>query len=164
MRGPINDYSLLIHKIIIMKLFNHTAIRKSIFAGIFAAIATFVLTSCTKKIDFLKSSVVPAARGYVQVTKDNNSNYVIHLNVENLAEASRLTPPRKTYIVWSVSNKDAAKNIGQIDSSTRSFSKDLKASFESTSASKPNKIFITAEDESNVQYASSEIILTTGNF
>ncbi len=147
-----------------MKSTNYTTVKKSIFAGILAAVATFIFASCSKKIDFLKSSVVPAARGYVKVDKDNNNNYVIHLEVENLAEVSRLTPPKKTYIVWSVSNKGTVKNIGQIDSSTRGFAKDLKASFESTSASKPNKIFITAEDEVTVQFPSSEIIITTGDF
>lgn len=147
-----------------MQSTNYATVKKSIFAGILAAVATFIFASCSKKIDFLKSSVVPAARGYVKVDKDRNNNYVIHLEVENLAEVSRLTPPRKTYIVWSVSNKDTAKNIGQIDSSTRGLSKDLKASFESTAVSKPSKIFITAEDDVAVEYPDNKIIITTGNF
>ena len=148
-----------------MKLFkNYSAITKSLFAGLFATTFTFLFTSCSKKIDFLKSSVVPAARGYVQISKDDNNNFIIHLNVESLAEASRLTPSKKTYIVWMASKQNSPKNIGQIDTSTRGYAKNLKASFESTSATKPTKIFITAEDDVNVQSPSKEIIITTGGF
>ncbi len=120
--------------------------------------------SCSKKIDFQSSSVVPAARGTVKVTQDNNKNYVIKLNINNLAEPGRLTPPKNTYVVWLESDKDDIKNIGQINSSTGFMSDKLTASFESVSPLKPVKIFLTAEDDSSIQYPSYPVVFSTNKF
>jgi hypothetical protein len=119
---------------------------------------------CGAQADFLISSVVPAARGYVMVTKDKYNNYIIKINVSNLAEAGRLTPPKNTYVVWMVTDKDSAKNIGQIRTSTSLLSKKLKASFETKSSFKPVRIFITAEYDPNLQYPNSTVVLTTKEF
>jgi hypothetical protein len=141
---------------------------KSPFSSIFLSILTLSvllsLASCTKKIAFLTSSVVPAARGNVEVKKDKNMNYVIQIDLSELAEVTRLTPPKQSYVVWMVSDKDNAKNIGKINSSMGGISKSLKASFQTVSSSKPNKIFITAEDDAAIQYPSTQIILSTDNF
>jgi hypothetical protein len=119
---------------------------------------------CGAQADFLISSVVPAARGYVMVTKDKYNNYIIKINVSNLAEAGRLTPPKNTYVVWMVTDKDSAKNIGQIRTTTSLLSKKLKASFETKSSFKPLRIFITAEYDPNLQYPNSKVVLTTKEF
>ena len=41
-----------------------------------------------KKIGFLSSSIVPAARGYVKVKRDINGNYLIQVKISNLAEVN----------------------------------------------------------------------------
>ncbi len=115
----------------------------------------------------MTSAVTPAARGNVVVKKDKNMNYNISVDVTELAEVSRLTPPKQSYVVWMISDKDMAKNIGKINSSMSGIggiSKSLKASFQTVSSTKPNKIFITAEDDAAIQYPSSQIILSTDNF
>jgi hypothetical protein len=137
---------------------------KSSLIGFGVTTLAFLFTSCSKKISFLNSSVVPAASGTVKVGKDKNQNYLINLDISNLAEVGRLTPPGKTYIVWMEAAKNTAKNIGQIASSTRTFSNKLEASFESISPIKPTKIFITAEDNASVQYPSDQVVLTTNRF
>jgi hypothetical protein len=38
---------------------------------------------------------VPAARGDVKITKDDNKNYLVEIKVENLAEVSRLRHQKK---------------------------------------------------------------------
>jgi hypothetical protein len=124
----------------------------------------FSCSSCAKKSAFLTSSVVPAARGDVQVTKDNNKNYVVKLDIVNLAEPARLQPPKLLYVVWMVTDQGLTRNIGQINSASRAFSEKLKADFQSSSAYKPVKIFITAEDDANVQYPNSTVVLATSNF
>jgi hypothetical protein len=134
------------------------------FAGILAILLIFSFTSCAKKITFLNSSVVPAAQGTVKIKKDNNKNYSIQIEVFNLAEPERLQPPRKMYVVWMSTDKDITKNIGLIKTSTKNFSKKLQASFESVSSFKPTKIFITAEDDPNIQKTDSEIVLSTDRF
>ncbi len=111
----------------------------------------------------MTSSVVPAARGTVKIDQDKNKNYVINIELQNLAESSRLTPPKKTYVVWVTSEKNMTKNVGQIDTSSKSFSKNLTASFQSISVDKPTKIYITAEDDPGVQYTMGQVVLTTGS-
>jgi len=108
--------------------------------------------------------VVPAAQGTVKVKKDKNSNYKIQIHLVNLAGVSRIQPARQSYVVWMVTSNDETKNIGQINSSSSLLSKKLKASFETVSAVKPVKIFITAEDDAGIQYPGTQVILSTDSF
>jgi hypothetical protein len=135
-------------------------VAKIVLLGICAAATIFLLDSCTAKIAFMTSSVVPAARGTVKVKKDRNHNYIIQVRIDNLAEVKRLQPSRQTYVVWMVSGQEVTKNIGQINSSSSMLSKNLRASFETVSSVKPYKIFITAEDDGNVQSPGMEVIAT----
>jgi len=130
------------------------------------AMAIFLIpvTSCAQRVNFLISTVTPAAQGSVKVKKDSNKNYRIKIHIVDLAEPTRLSPPKSIYVVWMVSDENAPKNIGQIKTSTALFSSKLKADFESVSVAKPTKIFITAENDASIQYMYSEIILTTNNF
>jgi hypothetical protein len=117
-----------------------------------------------KKFGFLSSSIVPAARGYVKVIRDNNENYIIQVKISNLAEVDRLQPSKQVYVVWMITDHEITKSIGQIISSTTFLSTKLKAYFKIVSSSKPIKIFITAEDEAGAQSPSEQVILTTDRF
>lgn len=138
-------------------------LKKTLFI-ILAAATVCIVNSCAQKISFLNSAAVPAARGDVKLTTDKNNNYVIAIQLENLAEVERLQPPKRTYVVWMESASVTTKNIGKISSGSGRFSSKLKASFETVSAVKPTKIFITAEDDADTQYPGSQIILSTNNF
>jgi len=138
-----------------------TRIKKWAYAGL-SIFALLQMNACSSKNAFLSSSVVPAARGYVKVKKDDNENYQIHLDVDYLAESSRLTPPRDTYVVWMETNHEQAKNIGQINNNKHSASKNMKASFDTVSSADPIRIFITAEDDAATSYPGSPVVLTTG--
>jgi len=120
--------------------------------------------SCGKKIMFQTSSVVPAARGEVKVKKDDNKNYVISIKINGLAEANRLEPSSNVYVVWMETDDSKAKNIGQIKSDSKMLSSKLKATFETVTAFKPKKIFITAEDNADVQYPRNQLVLETNKF
>lgn len=121
----------------------------------------FALSSCATKVAFLSSSVVPAAEGTVSIKEDGNNNYAIKIQTSNLASSHDLTPPKKVYIVWMLTDDNSTKNIGQIVSSSGSMSNKLKSGFETVSSYQPNKIFITAENEADLQYPYSEVVLTT---
>jgi len=121
-------------------------------------------TSCAKKITFQNSSVVPAAQGQVTVNKDDNKNYVVKIKINNLAEVKRLEPSKNTYVVWMETDESLIKNIGQIKSDTKFISSKLKASFETVTAFKPEKIFITAEENADVQTPGNFIVLETNKF
>lgn len=131
-------------------------------ALVIVSICSFI--SCAKKISFLTSAVVPAARGTVKVTRDQNKNYVIELELLNLSEVERLNPSRKVYVVWMVSDKDMTVNLGQVISTARGVAQKLKVNFKTTSAFKPTKIFITAEEDASVQYPYGETVMATDRF
>ncbi len=116
-------------------------------------------TSCSNKAFFLQSSFLPAAEGYVEVTRDKSENYKINIDIKNFAGAERLDPANLTYVVWMVTARDAAVNIGRISTNNN-----LNASFETVSSFRPVKIFITAEEQENARYPGSMVILTTDRF
>lgn len=135
---------------------------KSIFLMLIAAMMVFLFESCATKTKFARSTVVPAAEGVVKVKKDNNDNYVININIANLAEPENLQSPKNTYVVWMEGDDNEIKNIGQIKSSKSLLSKSLSGSFETVSSVKPKKIFVTAENDPSVQFFNNmDIVLTT---
>ena len=73
---------------------------------------TLLVTACGRKMNFINSSIVPGATGHVDVRKDKNSNYVVNVNVLNLAEPKRLSPPKEVYVVWMESGDESAKKLG----------------------------------------------------
>ena len=147
-----------------MKAISLATMTKKFFLAALTILLIFSFTSCATKAKFEKSVVVPAAQGLVKVKKDNNKNYAIQIDISNLAESERLTPSKKTYIVWLVSDRDETINLGQFNSSSGIFSSKLKASFKTVTSTKPNKIFITAEDDATTLYPSGQTVLSTGRF
>jgi hypothetical protein len=63
-----------------------------------------------------------------------------------------------------VTDRQKTENIGQLNSSTSFLSKELKASFETVSSSKPTKIFISAENDGSIQYPGEQVVLSTNSF
>jgi hypothetical protein len=142
---------------------SHLLTRNIVLVAV-TAVMLFSFGSCNKKVPFLISTVVPAAEGYVVTNIDDNNNYDIRIHIINLAKPERLQPPRNTYVVWIETDNNSIKNIGQINSSTGFLSEKLKASFETKSSFKPIKLFITAENDANIQYPISQVVLTTDYF
>ncbi len=143
-----------------MKLIANT---KSLFLVLTLSSMTLFFSACSKKVEFLQSSVAPAAEGTVKISKDKNKNVVVKINIINLAEPERLQPARSVYVVWMLTDNDLTKNIGRIKTSRTMFNKRLEGSFETISSFNPAKIFITAEDDADIQYPQQEIVLTTGS-
>lgn len=139
-------------------------ILKNISLSLLVLMITMSFTSCAKKIAFQTSTIVPAARGDVKIKKDDNKNYLIQVELENLAEVNRLDPPKKAYVVWMESEDSMVKNIGQITSDSKFLSSKLKASFETVTPVKPSKIYITAEDDADVQFPGKQLIMETNRF
>ncbi|WP_381525568.1 hypothetical protein [Spirosoma soli] len=134
---------------------------KTVNSIVFALIMAFVLSSCATKMPFTTSTIAPAATGAVKVKKDKNENFSISVDVFNLAAAKDLTPSRNAYVVWMEAGREPTKNLGQISPSTGLFSKTLKASLNTTSITKPDRVFITAEDRVDIRYPNGEVVLTT---
>ena len=147
-----------------MKATRFNTRTKNIFTGIFTIVIVFLFISCATNIRFLSSSVVPGAQGDVKVKMDKNKNYAIQIEISDLADATRLQPSKRTYVVWMVTDQDITKNIGQLNSTTSFFSKRHEASLKTVSSFKPAKIFITAEDEESIQYPGAQVVLSTDKF
>lgn len=147
-----------------MKTQKFSNIKKLGLLALLAIIITLPFTSCSRKMTFLNSSVVPAAQGLVKVKTDKNKNYVIKVEVEGLADVSRLQPPKKTYVVWMETDQGKTENLGQLLSSAGFMSKHMKASLETVSSFNPARIYITAEDDAGIQYPGRQIVLSTSGF
>ena len=103
-----------------MKTNKLKGLTKSFVLGIFILTMVVPFTSCAKKVSFLNSSIVPSATGYIKVKKDNNKNYIIKVEVSDLAEVDRVKSSQTTYVVWMETDEGNAENLGQLKSS-RSF-------------------------------------------
>lgn len=139
-----------------MKTIKGSSLARNVMLIMAVAAMAFTFNSCAKKISFVTSAITPAARGNITIKTDKNKNNVITLNITFLSEPERLTPPKKTYVAWLLTKDGETQNIGQIVTSSG-----LKVSFQTVSSFKPKKIFITAEDDGDLVYPASDIILTT---
>ena len=135
-----------------------------IFLSALLATMVFFATSCAQKVTFLNSSVVPAAKGSVKIKQDNNKNYVIKVEIEDLAEVERLHPSKHSYVAWMETDRGNIENLGQLKSSSGFLSKQKTASLETVSSFKPVKIFVTAEKGIDVRYPDNQVVLTTEYF
>lgn len=108
-----------------------------------------LITSCATTVKFPVSSTVPGADITVSKQQDKNNNYVIVLTAKNMADASRLNPPKNNYIVWIESDDGTIKNIGQLSNKNAK-----KAILKTATPFDVKEIFITAEDQGNLTYPS----------
>jgi len=139
-------------------------LTNKIFLGVFILSILSSIDASAKKVKFLNSTVVPAARGYVKINRDKNLNHAINISIFNLAEVSRLEPSKQNYVVWLVTDDATTMNMGKISSTTGFLTKKLKATFETVTSLKPVQIFITTEDDPSRQYPSQQVILSTSKF
>lgn len=147
-----------------MKTQQLNELSKKCFSGIILIAMMLLVASCATSESFLNSSVVPAATGKVKVKKDSNQNYIIKVDINDLATVERLQDSKQTYVVWMETEKGNTENIGQLKSSTGFMSKQHTASLETTSSFKPVRIFVTAENEGNERYPDQKTVLTTDTF
>ena len=122
---------------------------------------TLSVNSFAQRINFATSTVVPEARGSIKIDKDKNKNYKIAINIMHLADPSRLTPSKKTYVVWLETQDSGTKNIGLLNSSSGLLSNTMKAELHVVTPFRARRVFVTAEDDGRTQYPGSLIVLTT---
>jgi hypothetical protein len=149
---------------------------KNILSGVIATLLLISVYSCAKKTVATAKPESPAEtpaaivvpeenKGQVQIKRDVNSNYVIHISLKDLEAVNTAEPSsKKAYIVWMNSDKQLVKSLGQISSKTGWLSDRSKSSFESVSELKPTKIFITEEDDAMVKVPGKKIIWSTKRF
>lgn len=119
-----------------------------------------LLSSCSKAFRFNSSTIVPAASGKVSVREDRNNNYSIKVRVNNLADPQAIRQGGGLYILW-MDTDSGIKNLGQLQSSKKLFSRARKASLSTVSPFTPRQFFITAEDNANIQAPGYRHVLET---
>lgn len=118
-----------------------------------------LMSACASTANFPVSSTVPAADITATKKHDKNKNFVIEVTAINLAEASRLNPPKNNYSVWIVVENGITKNVGQLINKNAK-----KATLKTTTPFNVKEIFITAEEQGNLNYpVGTEISRTTFN-
>lgn len=132
----------------------------ALIVSIAVVLSLIFTSSCSQKMTFSKSEVVPGAQGTIKIKSDKNNNYHINLDVVNLASPDMLTPPKKEYVVWMI-NGDDVRKIGRLNSSRSTMSRTLKGSLETLSTVEPQGFLITAEDNSDVTSPGRLVVLRT---
>jgi len=143
-----------------MRNITKTQLVRNFILGLLTVAIAILFVSCSKKVTFENSAVVPSAEGSVQVKQDGNNNYTIDLDVIRLADPSRLTPPKAAYFVWMETAENGVQNIGQLNTSSSLFSKSLKSSLKTVTPFKPTGFFITGEESKSVQYPGLTVMRT----
>jgi hypothetical protein len=123
---------------------------------IFAAI---LISACSRNIVFPTSDVVPAAEAVLKIDENKSNNYEVKLEVKNFADPTRLSPSRKNYVVWMVTNKHGTINIGNLRVNRKN-----QAELLTVTPYKPIRIFVTAEDGDRVVLPSTQVVLDSGRF
>jgi hypothetical protein len=128
-------------------------IMKSILA---VAVALFAFASFGYAKDFplTASPSVPAAKGKVEVSKDQNSNRTVKLEVQHLAKPSTLTPAQTNYVVWVQARGRDPENKGQLVVNDK-----LEGKLETTTQYEAFDIFVTGEVTPSVSAPSGPEVL-----
>jgi len=113
---------------------------------VMALIMFCCIARAAKQFPMTASSVVPAARGHVDVDKDKNGNLQVKVQVEHLANPQNLTPAASSYVIWLQDRAGGPENKGQLK-----VDKNLNGSFEMTTSLKSFDIFVTGEKDYNAR-------------
>ncbi len=153
--------------------------RKILLGGLSAAILTLCLESCSKKSGSSKSTAAttsepaaaqpatpppPPEKDGMQIKRDAAGNYVIQLVVVNLQPVKLMKPVKEGYVVWMTNEANIPSNIGTIEGANTWTDKKDMVKFEATSATKPGKVFITAETDLKTQKPGTQVVWSTGSF
>lgn len=99
----------------------------------------------SKEFPLTASATVPAAKGKVNVDKDQNGNVKVKLEVQHLAKPSTLTPAETNYVVWIQARGKEPENEGRLTVNDK-----LEGKLETTTPYEAFEIFVTAEGNPNV--------------
>jgi hypothetical protein len=127
----------------------------------FPSIVTLVvvsaaLVSAAKKYPLTAASIVPAAKGSVEIGKDRNGNTEVKLKVEHLANPTSLTPSQANYIVWLQDKGSGPENQGELKVNGK-----LEGTFQTVTPRKNFDLFVTGENDGTVKSPSGPEVLRT---
>lgn len=118
------------------------------------AIASATLIYAGKRFPLTASSIVPAAKGSVEIGKDRNGNTELRLKVEHLANPTSLTPSQANYVVWVQEKAGVPTNRGELKVNGK-----LEGVFQTVTPDKNFDLFITGENDGTVKSPSGPEVM-----
>ncbi len=124
--------------------------------GLVIALAAMFCSAiyAAKKVPLNAASIVPAAKGSVQIGKDRNGNTEVKLKVEHLAKPSALSPSQEHYIVWLQDKGSGPENQGELRVDEK-----LEGTFQTVTPLKNFDLFVTGENDGTVKSPSGPEVL-----
>src|SRR6185437_6181801 len=123
------------------------------------AVVSAALVYAAKRFPVTAASIVPAAKGSVEVGKDHNGNTEVKLKVEHLANPTSLSPSQANYIVWLQDKSSGPENHGELKVTGK-----LEATFETVTPRQNSHLLATAENGGRAQStAGPEVRRSTGS-
>lgn len=108
-----------------------------------------------KDVRMIAGETNPAARCTIHLHVGDNGNTELDMKAESLASPSALTPPKNAYVVWIQSPDESPQNHGQI-----TIDKNQKAELKTATPYKRFRVFITAEDQSQLKSPEGPTVLS----
>jgi hypothetical protein len=115
--------------------------KLSILAPVLLAFLFLNPFAHSKDFPLTASPSVPAAKGKVDIDKDQNGNRRVKIEVQHLAKPSTLTPAQAGYVVWIQARGKDAENKGQLRVNDK-----LDGKLETTTPYEAFDIFVTGEE------------------
>jgi hypothetical protein len=124
-------------------------VRRVKLMGILSVLAVVglmvVVGACANSVKFPISTVTPAADIVAVRSHDGNGNTMMRITARNLAAVDRIASPKKAYVVWIVTDRDGAKNVGKLTNRNS-----RTARLETLIPAYSTEVFITAEEDGEV--------------
>ena len=123
--------------------------------GLISAV-TMLGSGCAQKVTLRNSPDVPAAVGEAKITRDENKNAVVEVDIQHLAPPDNLKPPKKIYVVWAQAPDGKNMNFGQL-----TVGADRRARLKATTPMQMFRIIVTAEDSPTATFPSPQIVFSS---
>lgn len=129
---------------------------KKISSLLAAAVLFAALAYPAKKFPLTAASIVPAAKGSVEVGKDRNGNTELTLKVEHLANPASLSPSQTNYVVWLQDKASEPENQGELK-----VNGNLEGNFRTVTPRRHFDLFVTGENDAAAKSPSGPEVLRT---
>jgi uncharacterized protein YceK len=115
-----------------------------------------VLSGCATTFQLESGKRTPAAEGTMEVTEDENDNYILDIRVAHLPEPKKLDENLTTYVVWAnpVGSKGEYSNLGRLK-----LNEDREGRMSARTPFKDFDIIVTAEKNAAVDGPSKYVVL-----
>jgi hypothetical protein len=124
----------------------------TILAG--SALGGLLLGGCAHDVPLQTSARIPAAQGQIKISKADNDNTKMKLEVDHLAEPGKMAPGAMTYVVWIQTSPGQVQNVGAL-----MVDGDRHAKLETVTPHRQFQLFVTAEPVATVAAPTTERLL-----